>query len=224
MEKTGLKTGKKIIIALNLVAYCALILLITIMTSAHGRFGFIVTFFPGFALLFFINAAITIFLIIKKYGKRWMWFPFLTVFFLLQFLNFSGFCYSDLRWYSKRQLVDIYLFGPEGLKMTEAEKIKKLKEDQDGEYPDCCRTHKYFSVPTFAEKLINGFLGSRIYEIEINSPDPDGSGPEEEYYTSWYSLTTCGGGGLDFYGEPINEDYYKFRLKMNQERWQGKRK
>lgn len=75
----------------------------------------------------------------KKWSKkRWALVIFLTVMVPVQFLNNTGFCYSEMRYVPERELVDRFLFSRKWLDMTEAEKAQKIA-GMGEDYERCCR-------------------------------------------------------------------------------------
>lgn len=127
-------------------------------------------------------------------------------------------CPAEGRQLTDRELVDTFLFGPEGRTMTNTEKTERLKKEKNGVYPDCCRITGRHSYGWFYD-LISDLYGNYIFEIEMNFPQAVVDEKEYPYYESYYSVTPCGGGGNDFMGMPINEKYYKLYLELNKKYW-----
>lgn len=149
--------------------------------------------------------------------KKWIWTSIVLSFFLLQFLNFSGFCYSDLRWYSKRQLVDIYLFGREGLEMSEAAKIKKIAEEKGGIYPDCCRLNDTY-WPDKGWSFWETVFGERDYGLETHFPSGhvNSANPYDYSENSW---SACGEQTHGITGIERNKKQYLNSLQDIREYW-----
>ncbi len=140
---------------------------------------------------------------------------------ILESLNFTGFCYSDRRWYSERQLVDMYLFGREGLILTEEEKIARLKKERNGVYPDCCYIDGYFTMYGRDRNFIDTFLGYPVYSVESYFPDPGGG--KYPYANRVATLNACGGDAdADFSIGYQPQDLYEVNLRKNREYWKEK--
>jgi len=73
----------------------------------------------------------------KLRTKHKIWVILILAFLSVQFLNFTGFCYGELSYLSKREILDRHLFSPDYSKLSEHEKVQKLKE-RGAEYPGCC--------------------------------------------------------------------------------------
>jgi hypothetical protein len=133
-------------------------------------------------------------------------------------------CPAEGRQLTDRELVDTFLFGPEGRTMTNAQKTDRLKKEKNGVYPDCCRvTGRYLYGQPY--DLIDDLAGDFIFEIETNFPDLDPVEKKYPYQIWWSSINRCGtGGGYDAYGDNIEKKDYEYNLEMNRKYWEGKRK
>jgi hypothetical protein len=127
-------------------------------------------------------------------------------------------CPAEGRQLTDRELVDTFLFGPEGRTMTNAQKTDRLKKEKNGVYPDCCRITGRYSYGWLYE-FIDSLSGNFIFEIETNFPQAVVDEKEDPYYESYYSVTPCGGGGNDFMGMPIDENFYRLHLELNKKYW-----
>lgn len=128
-------------------------------------------------------------------------------------------CPAEGRQLTDRELVDTFLFGPEGRTMTNAQKTDRLKKEKNGVYPDCCRiTGRYLYGRLY--DLIDDLSENFIFKIETNFPDRDPVEEKYPYQIWWSSLNRCGtGGGNDDYGGIIDKEDYESHLKMNKEYW-----
>lgn len=112
------------------------------------------------------------------------------------FLDASGFCSSEMRWLSKREVVDRLLFGENAPLMSFDEKVQAMKERDGSEYPNNCRV-----------AVVSNSLYSLRYEIECVHPrmgrhDPAPKSSSRPYDYKMYSVDACGK-NLDFIGEGI---------------------
>lgn len=157
-------------------------------------------------------------------SRRKIW-PFGLVFALVlligfESLNFSGFCYRDLRWYDKRQLLDLYFFGPDAFSLSEAEKIRKLMEEKNGVYPDCC-----WVGPSYGAygkwSIIMAATGNQTYGLETHMLDKT-IGATEPYYFQETAITSCGQKLPDSQGIGEDGKMYKAHLRLNRKKWNNK--
>lgn len=154
--------------------------------------------------------------------EQLIWLGLALFFLALQPLNFSGFCYSDLRWYDKRELLDIYLFGKDGLTMTEAEKIRKLKDEKDGVYPDCCWIDDL--PPYWDENTKYWNFPFGYYRLGLETNFLTNERKSEPYLWGYHAIDACGKAGSWDVADTLDESYYKTHLEINKEYWEGKRK
>lgn len=142
-----------------------------------------------------------------------------------QFLNFTGFCYADMRYFSDQELLDRALFGKEGPKMTYAEKLAatpnaKLKSSLEGPavYPDCCIVRRLRWDRHFWRTFFQGY---RV-EIEIVLPrktEPENTNPYKE---RTHYIKSCGTKTVGSSGISVSADSYYSTLKHNRQFWKEK--
>lgn len=153
--------------------------------------------------------------------KRWILLALLLVIGPTQFLNHTGFCYSEMRYLSERELVDRYLFGKKADTMTLEEKVEKTQE-QGGEYPNCCRLNGQFFKDY--EGFINNIFGNYVYEVEEHFLQINPIEKKYPYEVVYSSMNACGENrGLDKFSTTDDEKNYKFNIKMIKQHWEGKR-
>lgn len=135
---------------------------------------------------------------------------------IIQTLNFTGFCYSEFRYLSDKELIDRYLFGNQGLKLTFEAKQKKLKEENDGKYPECCRVDNDPWWIKRLDKILFSFFGFSYYELYTVLPQ---KGSDAPFYEQYILANSCGSKFADEYGMSISEEEYASQLKYNFKQW-----
>ena len=136
-------------------------------------------------------------------------------------------CPAEGRRLTDRELVDTFLFGPEGRTMTNAQKIARLKKEKNGVYPDCCRINKRFLLSSDIENFIWNLSGDPIYEADTMFPYISKDEKKYPYYNRNHAINACGiilKGRDREYGIPMSTQEYKSYTEMNREYWEGKRK
>lgn len=127
--------------------------------------------------------------IFKNHPKKML----LCLLLVVQFLNFSGFCYSEGRYLSEEELMK-KVFG-------------KLYEDN----PGCCYISSENGVyETALWHFINNLFGRHLHLAEKVQLDDEPSEPQYPYRISTISVDVCGKGYLG-YGERISEKEYLAR-------------
>lgn len=137
----------------------------------------------------------------------------------LQFLNFSGFCYSEFRYLSERELVKNFLFGADNSESSEIILAQKLKETRGGEFPSCCRVDGEPWSLSLGDKILNKIAGRYFYLIRTNFPNSHVQGDEDSYVITDYSVDACGIKSYDSSSEFITEPVYKAHLKSTDNYW-----
>lgn len=109
---------------------------------------------------------------------------------IFEYLNFSGFCYSETRYLKNQEFVDAAVRHaiarldrfPDHLTYSSAEDFHKIN-------PNCCRIYKegHSSLPEGTWVRIFGWYVAVVrvwYKVRENSPN--------NYYDSYVSLNACG--------------------------------
>lgn len=168
----------------------------------------------------------------KKFSKKRLWIiiPLLLLFPIL-FLNNTGFCYSEMKYLSERQLIDRYLFGRMGAEGTDGEKITLLEQrnsddrylDKIEEYPACCRVTGQVQRSSILDRVLNNSFGFFLYQLEMSSVRLDigvlNGDSDPSYYKSYASINACGLGSPYSYGSPESEESYHFDIQRNLKHW-----
>ncbi|SHG99570.1 hypothetical protein SAMN04488109_2811 [Chryseolinea serpens] len=128
----------------------------------------------------------------------------------IQFLNFTGFCYSELRYLDRYELLDRFLFGP-STAFTEDEKIQKIAI-RGGEYPGCCRI-------TPEKRFLNKILGYYFYNVESHFSDPDPRSSDTPKYLTFSSINSCGTRVIHESGMPETQKSYDASVYSINKSW-----
>lgn len=161
-----------------------------------------------------------------KISKKWLWIIVPLVILLpTQYLNHTGFCYSEMRYLNERELLDYFIFGSKATVMSEEEKKAIVAQRWNGAvYPDCCRiTDEPFWLRSspfrFWDKTL---VGQYLYQVTYHAPDMrmlanSSREPFMEYNSALNSCGTAVKG--DSPSIDINEIAYKNALEQNKKYW-----
>lgn len=131
---------------------------------------------------------------------------------IVQYLNFTGFCYADMRYLKEREIIDRFLFKERADTLTNEEKRKIIQERKRGEYPYAYWISGEPWTLSKTEKIINKIFGYYYYELNTASNDK----------LSAYSVNACGTKSIYEYHDQYNDTKYKNlikeqKLKLKQE-------
>ncbi len=111
----------------------------------------------------------------------------LVVFLTIEYLNFTGFCYSEGKYFSKEELLK--------------KAVGKIYEES----PGCCAV--YDIKDKKLDYLVNVFFGNRLYGLVLVTKREIGEGddPKEIYKRVWGYITSCGI-AIEDYSENITKE------------------
>lgn len=142
--------------------------------------------------------------IFKKHPKKLI---FLVIFSIIQYLNFTGFCYSERRYLSEEELL-----------RRGAGKIYE-------ENPDCCYIYndyegksQSYNVDYFVNNLFGNHLFGLVYVSKREISPYDHDYPPTPYKKGWGSITACGVGDEDYAENITEKEYKKFIESVKQDR------
>jgi hypothetical protein len=129
---------------------------------------------------------------------------------VLQYLNFSGFCYEQGRFYSDRELEDIAI--REQMKLQDSSNpernhVYKSAEDFRAENPGCCRVFR--SGNMLPDSILVRIVGWYVSDTEVAYRANDSRG-KYSFYLSDTFMNACGkrlethGITQEFYPRPQN--------------------
>lgn len=129
---------------------------------------------------------------IKKHPiKTFVLIPMFIVFAVVQYLNFTGFCYEQKRYITKDEL----------LKIAGGEILE--------ENPDCCEiTDKYFADES-SDDFLNKLFGRYHYGVTTYLKDYN----DYPYYVSYIAINQCGK-VIDYTGINATEEQYNSNIKF----------
>lgn len=142
-----------------------------------------------------------------------------------QYLNYTGFCYAEMKYLNEREIVDRLLFKDGALTMTFEGKVRTMKERNGAEYPYCCRAFRPTSRRVDLSEIIDRSLGRYVLQVTIIRPNEyylahPGRG-REPYDAKYISVNACGTYAPDAYGEDITQKEYEDLLEANKDHWKG---
>ncbi|MBW7912049.1 MAG: hypothetical protein H3C49_12365 [Alphaproteobacteria bacterium] len=152
--------------------------------------------------------------------------PVLLLFLSVQSLNHTGFCYERGRYLSYQELVDIGLFGEEGVHMSPDEKKAKeisFKEGADNlVYPECCSiSREYAKSDKFWAFVDKTFIGRYVFQLNVVFPLKEGRPGRFPYEEMNIAVNACGKYMNDSYGMDISEKSYNSTLERNKAFWEA---
>ncbi len=117
----------------------------------------------------------------------------------VEYLNFTGFCYSDGRYYSKEELLRIG--------------VGKIYEED----PNCCSV--YDIKDRDMNYFLNNFFARHFYGLVIITKRDmtQYDDPKETYVRAWSYLSSCGAVHRD-YSENLTEERYKSYIEKKSEK------
>jgi hypothetical protein len=109
----------------------------------------------------------------------------------IQFLNFTGFCYRDMRYYSSLELIDRAIaYRIQGTPRANVKAYASVREFHELN-PNCCALHAWgpdlFQYPIFLRGF--GFYRA-VADLWYRYSDTD---PTYPFYQAYISLDACGG-------------------------------
>jgi len=115
----------------------------------------------------------------------------LIAFITIEYLNFTGFCYSEIRYLAKEEL------------------LKRGMGEIYEENPNCCAIFESPHFNSGMDNFLNSFFGRHLFGMIANyaREKPLSSDHDYPYYSNHYYMTSCGKSHFDF-GETIKEDQY----------------
>lgn len=156
--------------------------------------------------------------------RAWRLVVLLTIlaFFLsAQYLNHTGFCYTEGKYLSDQEIIDRFLFRQAAADMSFEEKANALKNRNGGSYPYCCRLKNDPLLLDWFDEFVNKLFGRYLLEVEIISQNDDmTSRNSDPYRTDHITITSCGVPGHDSYGQSISEYTYELKISENKAYWQ----
>ncbi len=167
----------------------------------------------------------------NKISKKWLWLIIFILFLIaIQFLNHTGFCYSQFKYLSNKELLDRFIFGDKANKMNEEEKKAFVEKRWNGAvYPDCCRIK---SETVFLKNNPFRFwditlVGQYLYEIRYLMPETRRleNTTREPFLINISALNSCGyqvGGGHRSIDISITD--YNNALDRNKQYWKDNKK
>lgn len=161
----------------------------------------------------------------KKISKKWMFvIVLLFAFFLNAALLDRGFCYSEMAFLSKRQMLDRSIFGPNADSIGQAEMAAILKRTNFDYYPNnCVFTNGSATATSSSDEFIHGLLGKKFFGIECVYPRDASEYKDTPYYVSMWSISSCGSRSSDSFGEGISEQSFKAIIRNNAKFWEGQK-
>lgn len=135
----------------------------------------------------------------------------LALFLAIQALNFTGFCYSEVRYLTDREITHSGMFN------SSAE-----QKQSDLAKLDCCQITGEPSSWSFWTSIINKLLGNYRYEVVSYLR---GSEPHEisnEFFVRLVTVNSC---GLDPYyvaGASVTREIYELRTNQIEQFWKDR--
>ena len=164
----------------------------------------------------------------RTFSKTWLWILIpIAILLPLQFLTMTGFCYSEMRYLSKRELVDRVLFDSDfrkgSITLTQEEKTRIAEDRYSAKYPNFCKVNgRPFDLKGW-ESLLNSIVGLKFFEVECVYPRPVSDIHEdstEKFFWSYSSVDACATKIVDTSGSGATEKEYESFLRKNQNFWQ----
>ena len=158
----------------------------------------------------------------RTFSKKWLWILIpIAILLPFQFLTMTGLCYSEMRYLSKRELVDRTLFSENASKMSLDEKVQEMKARDGSEYPKNCRVMKSAFGSSMTGQFLSALLmGRKLYGIDCVAPRPEAGDSSEPFEYKMYSVNSCGrevgSKSLD-----ISTSEYNTVIKRNTKYWEG---
>ena len=161
-----------------------------------------------------------------KYSKRRI---FIFVILCLLWLNFflldRGFCYREMTFMSKRQMMERFVFGEDADIMTLEEKAAKLERLGRKEHPNHCSIRDQPSSGfSFFTQFIYSLGGKKLFAVECVSVRDQTKSENLPYYITNTAIKSCGLPTHDSSGMGISEDLYKAIIRNNAKKWKDQRK
>ncbi|MCB1782818.1 MAG: hypothetical protein KDI13_02380 [Alphaproteobacteria bacterium] len=153
----------------------------------------------------------------RRKWKQWILFVFFLIIGPTQYLNHTGFCYQEMRYLDKREIVDGFLFSKKYGRhievsnirnMTLGEKKKIMKVRGIETYPNNCR------IQSINQNVIYLF-----YNLECVRPHPEKSENLYAFEVTYYSIDACGK-KHNFMSEILTgEESYNIQIERNKKYW-----
>lgn len=140
-------------------------------------------------------------------------------------INFTllnqGFCYKEMSFLSKREMLDRVIFGQDFMQISENEKSEILSRRNYLGYPNNCRfTKKGVGVSEF-DHFMWSLVGKKLFSIEcLSHRDPE-QYSDDPYYVSNFYIKSCGAQG-DGAGMSVTERVFNALMERNRNYWEGK--
>jgi hypothetical protein len=133
---------------------------------------------------------------------------FLVVFAIVQFLNWTGFCYEEKRFLGEKEIIQ------RTVSISRNEDLKKEYENN----PYCCEVRNSPQFLSFVEIFINNLFGGYVYEIDVYYEKILRNNikiyPNETHYMKGILVNSCAGNVLDAYGESLSEKTYQSNIDL----------
>lgn len=138
-----------------------------------------------------------------------VWIGVIAVVLSFQFLTFTGFCYGELSYLSKRELLDRYLSVQS---LNEDQKIKSAAK-RGLDYPGCCNITQRQDV---LARLL-GFYNFKIEWYRENKIRPD----KDKYRMGWSYMNSCGTKKISESHIGISKYFFDGMIKKNRKNWEN---
>ncbi|MFT6332160.1 MAG: hypothetical protein ACJAW3_000488 [Lentimonas sp.] len=133
---------------------------------------------------------------------------FSIIFIIIQFLNWTGFCYSEKRYLADQEIIE------KTVAISRDEDLKKEYENN----PDCCELKNGHEFLSGFETFLNNLFGYYVYEVNVFFKDNSSFIENYPYYMRGISINSCASKQLDTHGIGISTEEYERninRIKSN---------
>jgi hypothetical protein len=126
---------------------------------------------------------------IRRRPGRYVLLVFLTVLAVVQFLNFTGFCYSQGRYYSDQDVLDLAIAHTVTPKDPERSKLYSSAQEFRDQNPNCCILHRWGDP--LLDPIWVRFFGFYVAVADIWFKAPDAQSIYG-FYNSFVPVNACG--------------------------------
>lgn len=154
--------------------------------------------------------------------KKINYLVIIVIFALFQSLNFSGFCFSEMKYLSEKELLDRMLFGKSSHELTKQMKKQIISTRGFGRtYPNSYKItkHAYWQRHDKLSYFVNAFLSNYHYGVDIVYRNIYSSGKDDAYLIMHRGIDTCGAGSTNYIKTTISEETYLSTMSRNEVMW-----
>lgn len=144
----------------------------------------------------------------------------------VQFLNFTGFCYSEMRYLSDLELTYAGVTFPDETELSPEDRQRMIQREGEP-FPFCCRVDGEPSWIAPEVRFVDKLLGHYVYRVVSYSPNPHTDAKDYQrypYYVAYSSINACGKDKNYETGTSKTREVYEANIQQIKKFWEGKYK